>query len=734
DVVTKEHDNQYVQLSQDIVELDLADNGPDSYLTGHQIQGRILFPAAGYIVLAWKSLAKRCGKPLYKVPVVLEDVRFHRAAIMQINGTTRFNVTIMEGSGQFEISEAGAVAASGRIRMAGENEKIIDMEPPCPNAADIASCDLDAEDVYKELRLRGCEYYDQFQGILKANIKRPNGMLKWDNNWITFIDTMIHGSSLAYPKRALKLPVKIISCRIDPVVHMEMTKKATESGVGYVYDKRMRTCRSGGIILQGLKCNTAPQRVTEDVMVLNEHAFVPHIDSESTRQRRQAYLQEYIDACSGAAQCILQNYCGEESESLEAGKCIYNASGEVTEYNLKNKAENQGLLKTLTSIQEEMNRSDLSLVQIIQSAMETYEKELENDVIRTALFEEDPLRHLLDVVVENTSATKLEVCELVTGKSHCILSSQFTQLLAMAKTRLNVDYTVAFPSDINFTSVNVPEGTSLLHWDPSAVPNKKLPEADLLVACLTTWGSSQLEILAQQLSVQSKKQGFILIALRTAVTPAEQVLMSMGCIQLQVHKEDDVESFFNSYGFTVIGLKSNNFTTLLLLRKTKGILEEAKPEVLDVSSDNFHWIEELRQKRSNTRTCQTDTLFGCSLMTTIQAASSAWQTASDGRQEEGILVTRSLSFLLRSRERGSFGVNDAAVFGSTSIAFSEALDDRELGAETRVSCRGVRFNFGPCDAAVSRPVFDDDGAALAATTKVADGVSAGVPHADPVDS
>ncbi|KAH7985174.1 hypothetical protein HPB49_026567 [Dermacentor silvarum] len=484
----------------------------------------------------------------------------------------------MEGSGQFEISEAGAVAASGRIRMAGENEKIIDMEPPCPNAADIASCDLDAEDVYKELRLRGCEYYDQFQGILKANIKRPNGMLKWDNNWITFIDTMIHGSSLAYPKRALKLPVKIISCRIDPVVHMEMTKKATESGVGYVYDKRMRTCRSGGIILQGLKCNTAPQRVTEDVMVLNEHAFVPHIDSESTRQRRQAYLQEYIDACSGAAQCILQNYCGEESESLEAGKCIYNASGEVTEYNLKNKAENQGLLKTLTSIQEEMNRSDLSLVQIIQSAMETYEKELENDVIRTALFEEDPLRHLLDVVVENTSATKLEV-----------------------------------------------------------FPNKKLPEADLLVACLTTWGSSQLEILAQQLSVQSKKQGFILIALRTAVTPAEQVLMSMGCIQLQVHKEDDVESFFNSYGFTVIGLKSNNFTTLLLLRKTKGILEEAKPEVLDVSSDNFHWIEELRQKRSNTRTCQTDTLFGCSLMTTIQAASSAWQTASDGRQEEGIL-------------------------------------------------------------------------------------------------
>ncbi|XP_054923034.2 fatty acid synthase-like [Dermacentor andersoni] len=582
--------------SQDIVQLDLGDHGADSYLTGHQIQGRIVFPAAGYIVLAWKSLAKRCGKPFCKVPVVLEDVRFQRATIMQKDGTTRFTINIMEGSGQFEISEGGGVAASGRIRMAGENEKIIDVEPPCRNAADLVSCDLDAEEVYKELRLRGFDYGSQFQGILKANIKRPNGVLKWDNNWITFIDAMIHSSSLAYHKRALKLPVKIISCRIDPAVHMEMTRKATEAGVGYVYDKRLHTCRSGGIILQGLATNTAPQRVTEDAMVLNEHAFVPYRDSESARQTREACLQEYIDMCSRAAKCILQNYCGEESESLESGKRISNPSEEVEKYNLKDKAQNQGLLKTLTAIQEEVKHSGSSLVQIIQSAMERHEEELENDVIKTALFEEDPLRHLLDVVVENTSPTKLEVCELVTTKSHCILSSMFPELLGMAKTRLKVGYTVAFPSSSDFASVNVPEGTRLLHWNPSAVPNKKLPEADLLVASISTWGNSHLDILARQVSVQCKKQGFILIALRIAVTPAEEALMSMGCIQLQVHREDELESLFNSYGFTVVGLKSNNFSTLLLLRQAKGILEQAKPEVVTVSSKNFHWIEDLRAK------------------------------------------------------------------------------------------------------------------------------------------
>lgn len=39
----------------------------------------------------------------------------------------------------------------------------------------------------------------------------------------------------------------------------------------------------------------------------------------------------------------------------------------------------------------------------------------------------------------------------------------------------------------------------------------------------------------------------------------------------------------------------------------------------------------------------------------------------------------------RSSERLFFGVVDTEVFGSTSIAFSEALENREFGAETRIS-------------------------------------------------
>jgi fatty acid synthase len=43
-------------------------------LVGHKIDGRVLFPAAGYIVLAWNALAKFYGKMFDRMPVILENI------------------------------------------------------------------------------------------------------------------------------------------------------------------------------------------------------------------------------------------------------------------------------------------------------------------------------------------------------------------------------------------------------------------------------------------------------------------------------------------------------------------------------------------------------------------------------------------------------------------------------------------------------------------------------------
>ena len=47
------------------------------------------------------------------------------------------------------------------------------------------------------------------------------GTLTWNDNWITFMDTMLQISILTQPGRSLRLPTRIQSVRIDPSIHKE---------------------------------------------------------------------------------------------------------------------------------------------------------------------------------------------------------------------------------------------------------------------------------------------------------------------------------------------------------------------------------------------------------------------------------------------------------------------------------------------------------------------------------
>jgi len=58
----------------------------DAYLTGHVIDGRVLFPATGYLVLAWRQLARMNSQTYQQTPVSFDDVHIHRATILPSSG------------------------------------------------------------------------------------------------------------------------------------------------------------------------------------------------------------------------------------------------------------------------------------------------------------------------------------------------------------------------------------------------------------------------------------------------------------------------------------------------------------------------------------------------------------------------------------------------------------------------------------------------------------------------
>ncbi|XP_049271381.1 fatty acid synthase-like [Rhipicephalus sanguineus] len=579
------------KLSEEVVEIDLDDLEGDAYLAGHQLHGRVVLPATGCIVMAWKSLAKRLGKPFEELSVVLEDLEFHRVVILPKTGSVRFLVNVMRASGEFEISEGGMVVASGTIRPGEENETILDQEP-LSSPTETLTYEVDAEDIYKELRLRGYEYDGPFLGILKADIQRPCGKMRWSGNWVAFIDSMLQITVPFSAKRVFKLPARIQSCCIDPNVHAKFFEKANESGIDVVYDDYFNMIQAGGIAVKGLKTSTLTTRTIDHTPIVNEYHFVPYVDSDSAKQGRQALIQDYVDLCTDMARRLLKKLSNVLGRPVQCD----HLPRETFQSILDNNVGNHGLLKVLTVVEEQAEKSASSLEDLLESVVSTYKKELETDIITTALFEEEPLRHLLDVVVENTSLKSLQVLEIAAPGTHYILAPRIFSLSVMSNMLLKLDYTITQHPTDNLLLENFTEFSKIVKWDPMSDTNEKLHEADLTVACFGPWSTHSPYILADKLSKLCKEQGFALISHRTAVTPAERVISAIAKHEFAVHTIEGMERLLQSHGFQLVGRKSNTVSALLLLRKTAVTVEAAKPLLVRVNNAKYDWVEVLKAK------------------------------------------------------------------------------------------------------------------------------------------
>nr|XP_002738672.1 PREDICTED: fatty acid synthase-like [Saccoglossus kowalevskii] len=203
--------------------IDVSPSSEDHYLRDHCIDGRMLYPATGYLLLAWKTLAKIRGLPYQQISVVFDDVTIHRATILPNQGEVTLEVCLAPTTGIFEVSESNQLCVSGKVEIPGEPLRIFDAleDEEVNRVEDNEALELSASDVYKELRLRGYDYGATFQGITRANNSGNKGMLAWNGNWVSFTDTMLQIQILRQPGRSLRLPTRIRRIRIDPVEHFK---------------------------------------------------------------------------------------------------------------------------------------------------------------------------------------------------------------------------------------------------------------------------------------------------------------------------------------------------------------------------------------------------------------------------------------------------------------------------------------------------------------------------------
>ncbi|RZC35992.1 fatty acid synthase [Asbolus verrucosus] len=291
-----------------VVDIDLSKE-TDQYLAGHTIDGRVLFPATGYLTLVWKTFAKLRNEDYEQLPVIIENVQFHRATIMPKEGSVKFLINIFEGTGEFELCESGSVAVTGKISVPEDVSKEVLNLPKSTKQSEKDLLSLNTSDVYKELRLRGYDYEGIFRGIVESDNRGFSGKLKWNNNWISYIDTMLQFSILGQNTRELYLPTRLQRIVINPKEHLQYINDLSNDDSLPVHMHRdIGVIKSGGIELRGMKASLAPRRQqAQSPPKLEKYQFVPYENNVSLSENQE---RAKTQALTVLLQTILENSSG----------------------------------------------------------------------------------------------------------------------------------------------------------------------------------------------------------------------------------------------------------------------------------------------------------------------------------------------------------------------------------------------------------------------------------------
>ncbi|CAK1550869.1 unnamed protein product [Leptosia nina] len=290
---------------ENVIEYDLSKT-EDSYISGHNIDGRVLFPATGYLMLVWKTIAKINNKKLEETAVVLENVQFKRATIVSRDTPVRFLVNILTGAGDFEVCEGGGVAVTGTVRLADDPQaERLTAAPPNPSMAEPGSLPLLTDDVYKELRLRGYNYGGIFRGIVASDPRGAVGELAWNDNWIAFMDTMLQFGIIGVDTRQLYLPTRLQRALIDPGAHLAALAAADGPAIQVRMRRNIDVISAGGIEFRGVKTSLAPRRANpQPAPKLEKYAFLPY---ENGRVAGEDTSRTKRDAVTACVQLVLEN-------------------------------------------------------------------------------------------------------------------------------------------------------------------------------------------------------------------------------------------------------------------------------------------------------------------------------------------------------------------------------------------------------------------------------------------
>lgn len=569
--------------SATVYNIDASPESPDHYLVDHCIDGRVLFPATGYLVLVWRTLARSLGLPLEQTPVVFEGVTLHQATILPNTGTVALEVRLLEAAHAFEVSHNGNLIVSGKVyQWEDPDPKLFDHpEGPCPVEPVPTSC-LAPADVYKELRLRGYDYGPNFQGIFEASLRGERGKLLWRDNWVTFIDTMLQTAILGTSQRSLSLPTRVTDVRIDPTVHLQKvhTLQDQTQVVDFVVSSALSRIVAGGVHILQLHTTSAPRRQQEHMVpTLEKFCFSPHVEvgclSESTA------LREELQLCKGLAQAL-------QAKAAQQG--LKMVVPELDGAQVPQEPPQQGLPRLLAAA------CQLQLNGNLQQALAQERALLPEDPLLSGLLNSSVLKACLDTALENLPSLKMKVVEVLAGDGH--LYSHIPDLLN-THPMLQLDYTATDrrPQALEVAQDKLTQlGVAQGQWDPVDPVPSSLGAADLLVCNGAVATLGDLNLALANMAAALKEGGFLLLhTVLRGHTLGETLAFLTWEPQSgpALLRQDEWESLFSRAALRLVGLKISFYGSAIFLCRRPA--PQYSPIFLPVEDTSFRWVDSLKE-------------------------------------------------------------------------------------------------------------------------------------------
>ena len=573
-------ENKYVYKVA--IDLELDEN---AFYTDHRLQDKIIFPATGYIVMIWEMLAKNVGKKIDECPIELENLKIHRAKMLDDNDKITFSIEI-ESNKKIIIKNNNVVVFStiyNYIDDVVENDdklrKLLDIEDRSSD-----SFVFESKDLYEEFSRRGYDYGIEFQKIRQATFDGSRAKLAFNGNWVTFLDSMCQLNILNKNLRLLYMPISIQSIRIHPRIFYQLIEyHGTETVIDVTQDLSRKSIKIGEIIeIINMEMKLAKYKSQD--CVVEKYQFVPNIDKIRSRK-----LDKLVELSTRLTLKIIKNLTISEYNQF---KTVSNCLNENLNSDLISNSKNGHLLIQL--LQGNFNKSNLVITLKNFLAYNCIDFMITEQIY----CEEIVIRPLIDIIIENKTSRSFNVMELELSHNNYVINA-IKSVIDNTNKHLKTNYKLLFnENDKNY--VNILDNTiEKISWNLARRKKLKSSQTNNLVLInLTNMIDKNIDInmMLDILNGTCENNCFAMLFVRTSVLPCERLIHYLLDLKLKENDLKFIIGLLTSNGWSIIAERScRNIFSIFLFRKLKLELIQNR-NLVKINENSYKFIDLLKNK------------------------------------------------------------------------------------------------------------------------------------------